>query len=321
MFCRAQDVHFSQFFHNPLNQNPALTGNYDGVFRGVANQRTQWRSVTVPYNTFAIGAEAKSLFFDNRLSVGAQISNDRAGDSRLNTFKVNFSGSWAHRINNDSSFVATGGLQLGFTNRTIDYSKLSFDNQFNGFIYDPNLDDGEDFRRDSRFYPNVNLGALIYRRLGDRKFVQGGVALHNITKPIQSFYNDEQIRLDRRLTIHARGEVPYDEKWSVEPAIQWMRQGTYNEVLLGGMGKYTFISELNIHRALLFGYYGRFGDSGVLMAAMEYDRWRAGISYDINLSDLEQASRNRGGFEFSIIHLWGGSNLPNTQHRLCPDFL
>ena len=38
----AQDIHFSQWYNNPLFSNPALTADFDGDYRITANQREQW---------------------------------------------------------------------------------------------------------------------------------------------------------------------------------------------------------------------------------------------------------------------------------------
>ena len=46
----AQDIHLSQYNASPLNLNPSLTGLFDGDFRFVGNQKTQWTSVSVPLN-------------------------------------------------------------------------------------------------------------------------------------------------------------------------------------------------------------------------------------------------------------------------------
>ena len=52
----AQDIHWSQINNNPIFQNPANTGNFEGDFRFVGNYKDQWRSVTVPFTTFSISA-------------------------------------------------------------------------------------------------------------------------------------------------------------------------------------------------------------------------------------------------------------------------
>ena len=38
----SQDIHFTQFFTNPLILNPAQTGNYEGNYRVGFNFKAQW---------------------------------------------------------------------------------------------------------------------------------------------------------------------------------------------------------------------------------------------------------------------------------------
>ena len=57
----AQDVHFSQFNETKALINPALVGYQDGDYKIQAQRRSQWGSVTVPFNTFSISLEVKNI--------------------------------------------------------------------------------------------------------------------------------------------------------------------------------------------------------------------------------------------------------------------
>ena len=72
----SQDIHYSQFYNSPLNLNPANTGMFDGDFRFAANQRTQWRSVTVPFSTFSLSADAFQPKEWKNISLGALMNHD-----------------------------------------------------------------------------------------------------------------------------------------------------------------------------------------------------------------------------------------------------
>ncbi len=56
---RAQDLHFSQFYHLPLQSNPAATGIFKGDWRVAGIYRNQWASVPVDYRTFALAFDTK----------------------------------------------------------------------------------------------------------------------------------------------------------------------------------------------------------------------------------------------------------------------
>jgi hypothetical protein len=83
-----QDINFSQFYELPLLRNPALAGIFNGNVRFPRHRayRNQWESVTTPYRTMAIGAEAKffkGLKAGDFLTAGMQLTNDVAGDANL----------------------------------------------------------------------------------------------------------------------------------------------------------------------------------------------------------------------------------------------
>src|ERR1043165_2694939 len=78
---KAQDIHFSQFFEAPLLRNPALAGLFSGDVRFQAVYRTQWQSVTVPYQTGSLNGEFKLPVGKGNdfLTIGGEILYDKAG--------------------------------------------------------------------------------------------------------------------------------------------------------------------------------------------------------------------------------------------------
>ncbi|NDE62604.1 MAG: type IX secretion system membrane protein PorP/SprF, partial [Cyclobacteriaceae bacterium] len=59
---RAQDIHWSQFNDNPIFQNPANTGEFLGDTRFIGNFKDQWRSVSVPFQTFSVSVDRKAKY-------------------------------------------------------------------------------------------------------------------------------------------------------------------------------------------------------------------------------------------------------------------
>ena len=316
-----QDIHFSQFNRSPMNLNPGLAGQFDGDYRLVANHRNQWRSVTKPYNTTGGSVDARQPLDLKNLGAGASIYTDKAGDSQLSTLQLNLAVSYLKHISNDSLHSISVGLQTGLTHRKINYEDLSFDEQYQNGIYNPNLGTGESFVRDSRTYLNLNLGAAWYYKMTSRKEISAGIALHNINRPKQSFYNDPEIKLDMRWTVHANAEWKVAEKIDVIPSILFMYQGPHREFTLGTLGRYRLKDFPGIYRAVFLGWHGRTRDAGYLTAGLEYDNWRVGMSYDFNMSQLNVASNARGGFEISAIYLFRTEKQRRIIHKICPDYL
>lgn len=318
---QSQDIHFSQFNFSPMNLNPGLAGQFDGDYRLVANHRNQWRSVTTPYNTTGGSADAREPLDIKNLGAGISMYTDKAGDSQLSTLQLNLAASYLQPVSSDSLHSISVGIQTGLTHRKINYEDLSFDEQYANGIYNPNAGTGEAFMRDARTYLNLNIGAAWFWKIEHRKAITAGVAVHNLSRPKQSFYNDPEVRLSMRWTAHASAEWPLSEKFDVMPSILYMHQGPHRQFTIGGMGRYRLKDFPGIYRALFLGWHGRTRDAGFLTAGLEYDNWQVGVSYDINFSQLNTASNYRGGFEISAIYIFRQQKVRRIIHKHCPDFL
>ncbi|MGV3636131.1 MAG: type IX secretion system membrane protein PorP/SprF, partial [Flavobacteriales bacterium] len=167
-YAAAQDIHFSQFFNTPLASGPGTIGTFAGEYRFNGIFRQQWRAVTIPYRTFALGGDAANAAGIKGLGLGAWLFNDKAGDSRLDQTHLSIGTSWTEEFGASREHAVTGGVQLGFTNLSLDPTRLSFDSQYNGFYYDPSLGSGEQFARSSSTRMDLHAGA-VYRYRADAR--------------------------------------------------------------------------------------------------------------------------------------------------------
>jgi type IX secretion system PorP/SprF family membrane protein len=316
---RAQDIHFSQFFNAPYAQNPGNIGQFDGDYRMGAIYRQQWRSVTVPYNTFGIGGDAADLAGVKGLGLGVWVFNDKAGTSQLNTFHADLGASWTQHFGTEQAL--TLGLQAGFTNVGINYNALRFDAQYNGFSYDPSLGTGEQFPRDARSHMDLHAG-IGYRYTPEkRRHFQAGLAFFNLTTPDVSLFDAAPSPLDRRTLFHAGAQFPVSEKLDVLPMLQWQGQGKFRELDIGGTVRYILLDRWDLLRTVQAGLFMRAKDAGYFYAGLEHDDWTFGLSYDINLSRLEPASRNRGGVEVTAIKVFRKRPPVPVRYKACPEQL
>ncbi|MEX1000570.1 MAG: PorP/SprF family type IX secretion system membrane protein [Crocinitomicaceae bacterium] len=317
----AQDIHFSQFYMNPVYLNPALTGNHKCDWRISANQRSQWRSVSRPYNTIAISAENREGWVLPGLYHGLNIFHDAAGDGNYRTIEINLSTAYQMYLDHDSIHSVTAGIQLGVNHRSIDFSLLSFDNQFNGYYYNPSLPTQENFGTNKRTGFNLAVGAIYAYKPSPRKEVVAGLGWFNIPQIKQSFYGDELIKRDRRLVIHAKGIYPINFEWDIQPGIFMQFQGKYKEIVFGANARYLMMDKKGEFIAPYAGVWMRNKDAAYLTAGMYYNNWTAGVSYDVNFSKLTPASNLRGGLEFSLQYVWCIFKPKEIIHRVCPDYL
>ena len=317
----AQDVHFSQFFNVPSALNPGTIGLFDGDYRANGVYRQQWRSVTVPYRTFGIGGDAHDFAKVKGLGAGAWLYNDRAGDSRLSQFHLDLGASWTEHLDSEHQHSITLGARVGFTSLTLDNGGLSFDSQYNGFYYDPDRDNGENFKRDGLLHADVSTGVVYRYHPEARKLLQVGFGLFNLTKPGIGFLGEPDVPLDMRSDFHIQGAFPVSERWDLQPMLHHMGQGKFRELDLGANARYILLDRYGLNRAVLFGLHMRAKDAGYLFAGFERDAWTFGASYDINTSDLVPASRNRGAIEFTAIHIWKKRSSFPVRFKVCPEQL
>ncbi|MFT3886000.1 MAG: PorP/SprF family type IX secretion system membrane protein [Flavobacteriales bacterium] len=315
----AQDIHFSQFFNTPYAQSPANTGLFDGDHRLGAVYRQQWRSVTLPYTTFGLGGDMAHFAKVDGLGLGAWFYGDKTGDSRLSTFQFTLGVSWTQRFGTHKEQSLTLGVQGGLTSLTIDYSALRFDAQYNGFYFDPSLSSNEQFTRDARTHPDLHAG-LIYRYAPSRRErIEAGFALFNLTTPDIAFFNAAPSALDQRAMFHVTTQFPVSGKVDVLPMARYMAQGTFRELDLGGTARYILLDRYGVVQAVQAGLFWRAADAGYLYAGLEYADWTLGVSYDINLSRLEPASRNRGGIEVTAVRVFRKKPVVPVRFKACPD--
>lgn len=314
----AQDIHFSQFFNAPLGLGPGAIGTFDGDYRMNGIFRQQWRSVTVPYRTFALGGDAANAAGVQGLGIGAWLFNDKAGDSRLQQTHLSVGASWTEKFGPAKDNAITAGVQLGFTSLSLDASALSFDNQYNGYYYDPGLASGEGFDRSALVHPDLHAGFVYRYRPAKRTGIQAGAGFFNLTKPKIGFLGGPGSPLDVRTTVHAMAQFPVSKNFDVLPMLQFMAQGKFNEVDLGANVRYILNDSYGLNRAVQLGAHYRASDAGYIYGGMEYDDWTFGISYDINTSDLVPASRNRGGIELTLIRIFRKRPPVPVQFKACP---
>ena len=319
----SQDIHLSQFNASPANLSPALTGLFNGDYRFVANQRSQWRSITSPntFSTFGGSIDTKGVLNNKNIGCGVSIYNDIGGDADFTTLQINFSVSYSKKITQDSSHVLVLGVQSGLTQRNLNFNKLRFDNQYSGKYYDPNIFNQESFNTNKLNYANLNGGICWVFNYSEKLNFLSGLGIFNINKPKQSFFNTAEIALDRRFNLFTNAHVKLSEKLVLMPGILSVFQGKYREKVFGCDLKHILNSNKNNFRALNIGMWRRTKDAGFLSLGIDYDNITAAISYDITTSKLNNASNYKGGFEFSVIYIITKFKPPYTKYRVCPSFI
>src|SRR5258708_21148199 len=142
-----QDIHFSQFFDAPILRNPSLAGIFTGDYRVQGVYRDQWSSVTDGYRTGSFNAEYKKQAGqgNNFITVGLQALLDKAGTAGLTTTEIFPALNYHKSLTDEKNMYLSVGFMGGWVEKTIDRSKVTTNNQFDGNAYNPSLVDGETF--------------------------------------------------------------------------------------------------------------------------------------------------------------------------------
>ncbi len=297
----SQDVHFSQFYNALLNVNPALTGVGATPVRFGLMYRNQWNSIGVPYKTytgFVDGRFSLKNLYRTWFGLGLAAYNDRAGDGVLNNTFVSVGFSVTQGFTYNNTLLVSMGFSLGVYNRSVRFSNLVFDEQWNGVKFDPAQANSEPFASQSVFSPDFNFGFNVSYALNGNVKLEAGTALHHINKPKSSFY-DADNRIDRKLLSHARVEISTRKNLVINFAAFYSVQDNTREIIFGGNLAYPVGNPV-----LIGGLWYRWNRDVIPAVGFEYSRYRFMISYDVNISALHPASNYQGGMELSLIKVF-----------------
>ena len=168
----AQDIHFSQYNLTPLVINPAQAGAYKNI-EAIVNYKSQWTSISPnAYKTIMVAGDGRMMqkkWKTSWLASGLSLYSDKAGDGNMKTMQANVSFGYHTQLNEQNTLG--GALLAGFSSRSIDYSKLTWDEQYVNGTYSASNLSGEEINWGSnKFgYPDFGLGVLYQFNKGDRK--------------------------------------------------------------------------------------------------------------------------------------------------------
>ncbi|SHE41045.1 type IX secretion system membrane protein, PorP/SprF family [Cnuella takakiae] len=302
----AQDINFSQFYELPLLRNPALAGNYKGDVRATSAFRSQWGSVSTPYQTVALGTEVKfgvAEFSNDYISIGAQITNDIAGDSRLGRTQFLPLLAYHKSVNEDRDAYLTAGFLGGMVQQRFDPTKLSFDDQFVNGAYSPTNPTRQTFSNTNVTYWDAAAGLSYSSVLGyDTRYYVGASYFH-FTQPKVAFARTSDIRLNKKYVLNAGLSVATSEFDRLILYADYFMQGGNRQGQGGALFKHDLLQE-DEDQSMGFsvGAFYRWNDAVVPVVKLDLYKLAIGLTYDVNVSKLRTASQFRGGFELTVSY-------------------
>jgi type IX secretion system PorP/SprF family membrane protein len=323
---KAQDIHFSQFFEAPLLRNPSLAGIYTGDYRIQGVYRDQWNSITNAYRTGSLNAEYKMPvgIGNDFITTGIQAMFDKAGTVGLTSTHILPAVNYHKSLSNDKTMYLSLGFMGGLVHKSIDVSKITTDNQYNGGGFDGSLPTGENYLTPNYSAWDASVGMSFNTTFGANQensmFV--GAAYHHLNRPKNSFYRNSTIELEPKWV----GSVGI--KWAVDDYSAFTLQADHsvqgsNQETIGG-ALYSYKIGMDIDNPLYTlsgGLFLRWKDALVPVLKIEWSKLAVALSYDVNVSQLKTASMGQGGFEISLSYIGFVHRDNSSQYKmLCPKF-
>jgi type IX secretion system PorP/SprF family membrane protein len=338
----AQDVHFSQFYHSPMQLNPAQIGVFKGAARGTINYRSQWASILEnnPYRTIAASYESKlQVSRDDYMGLSVDFLSDQAGPSHFSQFNGHLGGSYQKKVSgggrgsryrrNRSDQYIVAGFQVGAGQFSVNTADLWYSTQYdpNRVSVNYNAPSGEQTGPlNSNLYADLNAGMMWYSIFDDNKSVYVGGAINHANAPDIRFGNSlNGSILKWRFVGQIGAELPLTRELSILPAFVLQNQGVSQQFLTGFNIRYTAQDWREV--ALRAGLWSRFAnrldkgkamDALIVTSILEMEKLNIGLSYDINVSKLTPSTNYRGAFEVVIQYV-----QPERRRRnkvICPRF-
>lgn len=322
----AQDIHFSQFYENAIFRNPGLTGIFSGDYKTGVNYRTQWGNISNPFQTVMASFESRVLVNEEAgdyLSYGLTASYDHAGAISFNSLQVYPAVNYNKSMEDKHGSYLSAGFTAGYVQRSVDASKMTFDNQYVNGAYNGGNASGETmgFGRVSHF--DVGAGVSFSSTAGKKNSVNyyfGGAVFH-VTKPKESFNpNENFVRLNTKYCGNLGIRINVNQQYSLTIHANYLNQKPYQEIIFGGLAgwKPPVAEGDRTPFAFYLGCFYRVSDAVIPTLKVDWQLYSFTASYDVTTSSLKPNVSSQGGWEFSIYAR--GKNKKKFDYNKCPQF-
>ncbi len=322
-YAYAQGMHFSQYYNAPMLLNPANTALMsDNDYRVGANYRDQWAQIPVPYKTISAYADFQALRnqnVSNWLGIGLAFFNDKAGDGGLALMQSQLS--IAYHVQLGQTSMISAGIYGGYSNRSVDFSKMTYDLQWDGYKFDKNGPNGE---KDGMIKTNfIDVGAGINYAIfpNENTYVKLGVAVAHVNTPKESFYSMVN-KVGIRPTVNLDGMFKFNEgSFTLNPSVYYSTQKGAYELVYGTLALIYVGGEKRTTTNLIVGGFHRWDEAVIGTFGIQYGNIKLMSSYDFTMSKLSNTTKSSGALEFGIMYQGLYSTGYGSRESLnCPRF-
>ena len=322
---QAQDFHYSQLDQSLTLINPATTSTFSGFERITLQHRNQWLGAGTQFMTsmgmaeFSIGkiARQKSAY----AGIGVYFVNDVGGDSKFSIKSGGVTASGVLPIAKNHTISA--GIHAAFTNRSADFSRVSFMNQWNGSEFDNSIDPGESNGISSFSHLDAGVGiAYGFNKENENTLssnemsFQGGVSVQHLNKPKLRYNSLVDDRLFMKFCFHANARYGLSSESNLEVSAAQFIQGKHLETMVGLFYRLktknaSRVTSILSNQYFVFGTY--FRSVGTVIPTIYFDlgAFSLGLSYDYEFGQL--SSMYKQSVEVSLKFNSGKKSIFNSS--------
>ena len=318
----AQGLHFSQYYNAPMLTSPANTGLMsDKDYRVGANYRSQWAVVPVPFHSFSLFGDMQIFRRRNGtnwLGIGGAMFTDKAGDGNLSLTR--WEGFAAYHIQLGEFQMVSVGLSAAAVERSVDFGKLTFDTQWDGFVFNNTLPNGEKGTLSKANYTDVGAGINYAIFPNELVYIKIGASMAHINQPKESFYGQEN-KLGMRPTGYIDMLARIGQRVIINPSVYYTTQKSASEIMYGSLVSIN-VGGVEADGSLIIGAYHRWNEAIVGTFGYDWNGLRVMASYDYTMSQLGDYINHNGALELGLR--WQGSYKDNSARDRraynCPRF-
>lgn len=311
---KGQDPQFSQFYASPLYLGPSMAGAGENS-RIILNYRDQWPKLSGRYTTYALSFD--HFIHRYRSGVGLLVLHDNAGRGKLTTTQIGLNYSYRIVVNRD--FFIQPGLQFQYYQRNINFSELTFADQYFGSIVLPStLETAPDNRTGHIDFSSSVLG------FGKKFWI--GFTVDHLMKLNSSLKNDDRfvpVKLSayggykfivgQSLLSRLEQSITVAFNYRNQAAMQQLDMGIYYHQLPFMVGLW--------YRGIPVITSDKSHDAITISAGAEIKQFIVSYSYDLTISTL--VTSTGGAHEIGVIYNFDWDN-GGRRRKLgsvpCPKF-
>lgn len=296
---KAQDIHFSQFYANPLYLNPAFAGS-EYCSRFSLNYRNQWPNLSGSYVTY-------SCSYDRYIEaiaggIGLLVTSDNQAHGTLKTATAGLIYSYNARVNR--FFSIKTAMQASWFQKTLDKNRLNFGDMIDarrGFVWNTAE------TMPSKTKSNVDFSAGILGYGGNYFF---GLTVNHLNQPDEGLLGPSKLPV--KYTAQAGGIIQIDKRsgYSISPNIIFQQQQKFTQLNLG----LYYMKE-----SFVAGLWYRNNDAVIILIGLHNRNFKLGYSYDVTISRL--SGNTAGAHEISFqVKLNCKKKGKKYRTVVCPSF-